>query len=148
VSPSRASTLPPGAIGPFRIGLAVLVLAALAVFLGRWPLRAKARDASLPRNPPAVATSDTFVSFVDEALRREDDDMSVTPTGDPDRDFARLMIPHHQGSVDLARAELRFGKDERLRKLAQAIIAEHAKEIDAMRSILDAPPAPRAAASR
>ena len=50
-----------------------------------------------------------------------------------------MMIPHHQGAVDLALAELRFGKDERLRRLAQGIIVEQQQEIAVMRSILDAP---------
>jgi uncharacterized protein (DUF305 family) len=80
-----------------------------------------------------------------EAMRRMDAGMSVPPTGDPDRDFARMMIPHHQGAVDMALAELRFGKDERLRRLAQGIIVEQRQEIDLMQSILDGKPPPNAA---
>lgn len=45
---------------------------------------------------------------------------AAKPTGDPDRDFAAMMIPHHQGAIDMAEIQLRFGRDERLRRLAQA----------------------------
>ena len=68
--------------------------------------------------------------------------MAASPTGDPDRDFATMMIPHHQGAVEMAEAELRFGKDERLRRLAQGIIVEQRQEIAVMRQVLDTlPPA-------
>ncbi|MFS0771155.1 DUF305 domain-containing protein [Sphingomonas sp. 1P08PE] len=57
-------------------------------------------------------------------------------SGDPDRDFARMMIPHHQGAIDMAGIELRYGKDERLRRLAQGIIVEQRQEIAVMQGIL------------
>ncbi len=94
-----------------------------------------------------AAAADTFTSMMDEAMRRMDAGMNVAPTGDPDRDFARMMIPHHQGAVDMALAELRFGKDERLRRLAQGIIVEQRQEIALMQSILDGAP-PQSAATR
>jgi uncharacterized protein (DUF305 family) len=62
--------------------------------------------------------------------------MHVAYTGDADRDFARLMIPHHQGAVDMALAEIRYGKDERLRRLAQEIIVEQQQEIAVMQLTL------------
>ena len=63
--------------------------------------------------------------------------MAASPTGDPDRDFAAMMIPHHEGAVEMAEAELRFGKDERLRRLAQGIIVEQRQEIAVMREVLE-----------
>ena len=63
----------------------------------------------------------------------------VAPSGDPDRDFARSMIPHHQGAIDMALIELRHGRDERLRRLAQAIIVEQGQEIAYMRTLLEKP---------
>jgi uncharacterized protein (DUF305 family) len=63
-------------------------------------------------------------------------DMRIAPTGDVDIDFARMMIPHHQGAIDMAVAELRFGRDERLRRLAQQLIVEQRQEIELMHSIL------------
>lgn len=68
-------------------------------------------------------------------------DMAVAPSGDPDRDFAAMMIPHHQGAVDMARIELQFGKDPVLRRLAEGIIVEQLQEIDVMKRALARPAA-------
>jgi uncharacterized protein (DUF305 family) len=57
-------------------------------------------------------------------------------TGKPDVDFARLMIPHHQGAIDMAKVELLFGTDARLRRLAQEIIVTQESEIQVMQRIL------------
>jgi uncharacterized protein (DUF305 family) len=62
--------------------------------------------------------------------------MSVKPTGDVDVDFAAMMIPHHQGAIDMALAELRYGKNEQLRRIAQEIIVDQQQEIAAMRLAL------------
>ena len=59
--------------------------------------------------------------------------MDITPSGDVDRDFVAMMIPHHQGAIDMAQAELRHGHNEQLRRIAQAIIVEQQQEIVAMR---------------
>ena len=57
--------------------------------------------------------------------------MAVAPTGDVDHDFAAMMIPHHQGAIDMAMAELQYGKNEQLRRLAQEIIVTQQQEIAA-----------------
>ena len=62
--------------------------------------------------------------------------MAVKPTGDVDRDFAAMMIPHHQGAIDMAVAELRYGHNEQLRRIAQEIIVDQQQEIAAMRLAL------------
>jgi len=70
--------------------------------------------------------------------------MSIRHSGDPDRDFAPMMIPHHQGAIDMAKAELQFGRDPALRRLAQGIIVEQQQEIELMRRQLQRPsPAPQ-----
>jgi hypothetical protein len=79
---------------------------------------------------------DDFHTLMDSVVARMHGAMHVAPSGDPDRDFARMMIPHHQGAIDMALLQLRFGKDERLRRLAQGIIVEQGQEIQVMRSIL------------
>jgi uncharacterized protein (DUF305 family) len=66
--------------------------------------------------------------------------MDVKPSGDADRDFAAMMIPHHQGAIDMAQAELRYGHNEHLRRIAQEIIVEQQQEIAAMRLALGQPP--------
>ncbi|MDB5466536.1 MAG: hypothetical protein JWQ46_1298 [Phenylobacterium sp.] len=72
--------------------------------------------------------------------------MAVKPSGDVDRDFAAMMIPHHQGAIDMAQAELRYGTNEQLRRIAQEIIVDQQQEIAAMRLALGDPlPAPRPA---
>src|SRR5258708_34706749 len=60
-------------------------------------------------------------------------DMAVKPTGDVDHDFVEMMVPHHQGAIDMARAVLRYGHNEQLRRLAQEIVVTEQQEIAAMR---------------
>ena len=60
-------------------------------------------------------------------------DMMKPMTGDPDKDFAMMMLPHHQGAIDMARVELKYGKDPTLRALAEAIIEAQGKEINEMK---------------
>ncbi len=68
-------------------------------------------------------------------------------TGDPDRDFLSMMIPHHQGAIDMARLALVHGRDPLTRQLAEEIIASQQAEIASMQArlrILDAGGAPEA----
>jgi hypothetical protein len=62
--------------------------------------------------------------------------MNVKPTGDVDADFTAMMIPHHQGAIDMAMAELRYGKNEQLRRISQEIIVDQQQEIVAMHMAL------------
>ncbi len=59
--------------------------------------------------------------------------MTVRPSGDVDTDFVNMMEPHHQGAIDMAVLELRYGRNEKLRRIAQEIIIDQQQEIDAMR---------------
>ena len=60
--------------------------------------------------------------------------MSITYTGDADKDFVAGMIPHHQGAVDMAKVELQYGKDPQLKKLARDIIKSQDEQIAFMKS--------------
>ena len=57
--------------------------------------------------------------------------------GDPDIDFLGMMIPHHQGAIDMATLQLMYGKDPLVRKLAEDIIAGQRVEIEAMKRRLE-----------
>jgi hypothetical protein len=72
--------------------------------------------------------------------------MEIKPSGDVDQDFAAMMIPHHQGAMDMAQAELRHGHNEQLRRIAQEIIVDQQQEIAAMRLALGQPLPPSVAA--
>jgi hypothetical protein len=74
-----------------------------------------------------------FLSENEAAMNKMMTDMRVKPTGDVDRDFVAMMVPHHQGAVDMAKAELAYGHNEVLRRLAQEIVVNQGQEISAMR---------------
>jgi uncharacterized protein (DUF305 family) len=71
-------------------------------------------------------------------------DMGIYPSGDVDLDFVGMMVPHHQGAIDMAQAELRYGHNEHLRRMAQEIIVTQQEEIAAMRLALAQPLPPSA----
>jgi hypothetical protein len=63
-------------------------------------------------------------------------DMGIRPSGDVDADFVAMMVPHHQGAIDMARAELRYGHNEQLKRMAQEIIVTQLQEIAAMHLVV------------
>ncbi len=92
-------------------------------------------------DPGAAATAEMMA-----AMDRMHAEMnSVQMTGDVDRDFTALMIPHHRSAVEMARAYLQSGRDPELRRLSEAIIASQEAEIRQMRGRRPAPgPTPAA----
>lgn len=66
-------------------------------------------------------------------------DMGIRPSGDVDADFVAMMVPHHRGAIEMAQAELRYGRNEPLRRMAQEIIVTQLQEITAMRLSLGRP---------
>ena len=59
-----------------------------------------------------------FLAENDAAMTKMMNGMTAMPSGDIDRDFVAMMVPHHQGAIDMAKAELRYGKSEQLRRIA------------------------------
>jgi hypothetical protein len=82
---------------------------------------------------PDHSEEQPFLSENDAAMNKMMADMAIKPTGDVDRDFVAMMVPHHQGAVDMAKAELKYGHSEQLRRLAQEIVAMQQREIKVMR---------------
>jgi hypothetical protein len=80
------------------------------------------------------ALNDTMTAM-HEAMRQAD------VTGSADRDFASLMIPHHAGAIEMAKTEVIYGSDPRLRRLAQEIIVTQQSEIQLMQTYLQESPA-------
>ena len=75
-----------------------------------------------------------FAQELMQSMEVMDKDMMAAPmTGDPDHDFCAMMIPHHQGAIDMAKAILLHGKDDVVQRLAQEIIVTQGQEIEVMR---------------
>jgi uncharacterized protein (DUF305 family) len=56
----------------------------------------------------------------------------IEQSGNADVDFVRLMLPHHQGAIDMAKVQLLYGKDPQMRRLAQEIVTDQQLEIELM----------------
>ena len=81
----------------------------------------------------ADANEQQFLFENDLAISNMTRAMLVKPTGNVDRDFVASMIPRHQGAIEMARAELKYGHNEDLRRLAQNIVTQQQHEISVMR---------------
>lgn len=84
-----------------------------------------------PAEPVSAPDSST------QAYKRADSKMmdameAAHYTGDADRDFVAHMAPHHQGAIDMAQVELKYGRDPTLRQLASRIVAAQRDEIALM----------------
>lgn len=96
-------------------------------------------------NATAFAQEQVFWKENERAMDTMMSRMAITPTGNIDEDFVAMMVPHHQGAIDMAVAELRYGKNEQLKRIAQEIIVTQQQEIVAMYQALGKPlpsPAP------
>jgi uncharacterized protein (DUF305 family) len=108
----------------------VILLASIVSFMA--PSFALAQDPTStqsPRTRIADANEQQFLFENDLAMSNMSREMLVKPTGDVDRDFVAMMIPHHQGAIDMARAELKYGHNKNLRWLAQNIVTQQQHEI-------------------
>ena len=84
---------------------------------------------------PPVATRSRFETDMDAGMARMMQDMhSPGYSGNPDQDFLAMMIPHHEGAVDMARLVLIHGRDPLVRQLAEEIMAGQTVEIAGMRA--------------
>ena len=97
-------------------------------------------DASAPDAPPPVfvaSTAKSFGALMDDAMNVMDAGMKQAPmNGVSEHDFVTMMMPHHQGAVDMAKAVLLYTQDPEIRNLALGIIAEQQNEIKVMQALL------------
>jgi uncharacterized protein (DUF305 family) len=97
--------------------------------------------------PVAAGASDApFVAEVRAAMTKMMAAMMIQPSGHVDEDFVASMVPHHQGAIEMAEAELRYGHNETVRRIAQEIIVTQQQEIAAMRLAIGEPLPPSAPA--
>ena len=85
-------------------------------------------QSAMPMSPAGMANEAAMAKMMDSMK------MGMKMTGDADKDFVMMMLPHHQGAIDMAKVELEYGKDPMLKKMAGEIIAAQQKEIDAMKA--------------
>lgn len=104
-----------------------------------------ANEAAAPVEPknrapcPVPSPTQPFAVLMQKAMTRMHDDMAQAPrTGDADADFVAMMIPHHEGAIEMAKAVLLHGRDPALRNLALQIVTEQQNEIKLMEAWRDA----------
>src|SRR5215813_5722948 len=108
-----------------------------------------AQNGARPATRPTSGEESPYLAQNDAAMTRMMKGMAVKPSGDVDRDFVAMMVPHHQGAIDMAVAVLRHGRNEQIRRLAQEIIVTQQEEIASMlRAVGDPLPPSRPSPTR
>lgn len=102
---------------------------------------AQGHPSSDSQQPPAsfeASTGRPFAALMHEAMHIMDEGMQRAPmNGDAEHDFVVMMIPHHQGAVDMAKAVLLNTQDPAMRNLALGIVTEQQYEIERMHAWLE-----------
>ncbi|HEX9471260.1 MAG TPA: DUF305 domain-containing protein [Bradyrhizobium sp.] len=121
-------------------------VAAVSLIMAHGPTSAHRIRATIPiqyvvdrteKSSEPKSSEASFMSENESAMSKMMTGMMVKPTGDVDRDFVAMMVPHHQGAVEMAQAELKYGHNELLRRLAKQIIENQQQEITVMRLAVD-----------
>jgi len=116
-----------------RLACGSLLLFAVALGVAAWAAEPHEMAGEMAGHGAGTAASTSFATMMQNAMMVMDGGMNGAPmTGDPDHDFAAMMIPHHQGAIDMAKAELLYGKNPVLRRLAQEIVVTQDSEITVM----------------
>lgn len=122
---------------------------ALCACLPHFHAFAQQRDTTHTHQAQAVSTHAVFIAstakpfeaLMHDAMAVMNDGMTRAPmNGDPEHDFVSMMLPHHQGAIDMARAVLLHTHDAGLRNLALGIIAEQQNEVNVMQAWLKSHP--------
>ena len=121
----RLSTSVAVAVGLLATGTAVAANTAEAPSLAEYitAICSTAFRSAPPQEAP-------FLSENVGAMTRMTIGMEIKPSGDVDTDFAAMMIPHHQGAIEMAQAELRHGHNEQLRRIAETDVKQQSALTD------------------
>jgi uncharacterized protein (DUF305 family) len=116
---------------------ATMSVTATSFALAQDPTRAYHLREAMPihyvADRPDYSQEQPFLSANDAAMNKMMSDMTIKPTGNVDRDFVAMMAPHHEGAIDMAKAELKYGHNAQLRRLAEKIVKDQQQEIAVMR---------------
>ena len=112
------------------LAAALVVIPALAPMQGVRAQEMKGMNMSAKQ--AATPADKAFAASMQKMMKA----MNVKPTGNPDKDFVLMMMPHHQGAIDMAKVELQYGTDPEMRQLATDIVAAQEKEIAQMKDWL------------
>ena len=104
-----------------------------------WPLSAIAALMVVATTADAQDPGSRFGGEAGQAMDAMMMRMHGRLSGDADRDFVTMMVPHHQGAIDMAIAELRYGRNAQLKRIAQEIIVDQQQEIAAMNAAVGVP---------
>jgi uncharacterized protein (DUF305 family) len=110
-----------------------------ASFAGAGPGLGFSSPGPADNEPPFLKRERPFLAQNDAAMTKMMNDMTIKPTGNIDRDFVAMMVPHHQGAIDMAQAELRYGREAQLRLIAQEIVVDQIQQISLMRLAVGEP---------
>ncbi|CAD6024345.1 DUF305 domain-containing protein [Escherichia coli] len=97
---------------------------------------AEPHHAHATSNQPATMT-EAGQAYMNGMQSMHDGMMKGIMAADADEAFVRGMIAHHQGAVDMAKIQLKYGKDAEMRQLAEDIIKAQEQEIKQMQSWLE-----------
>ena len=129
---------------PFALAIALAATPALAQGQGNQPMQAHSGMMQgkgmgmMQQNMPQDPASRAYM----ESMRKMNQGMMGKPlSGDADRDFATMMMSHHQGAIDMARVELEHGKDPEIKAMAQKVIGDRSREVNELQDWLNRHPA-------
>jgi uncharacterized protein (DUF305 family) len=107
-----------------------ILVAAIAVLTAGAAVLPVVMPAAQQRMPQHGDMMGMHSPAMQSAMERMQQGMGMPSSGDPDVDFAQMMIPHHEGAIDMAKSQLENGQDPDLRQLAEEIIEAQEKEIE------------------
>ena len=76
--------------------------------------------------------TDASKAYMEAMMKMHPPMMTAIQAKDPDVAFICGMLPHHQGAIDMARAELKYGDNPEAKRMAEKVIKDQGEEIEKM----------------